>query len=362
MGPFDVAWLTATVRLATPLLFAASGELVSERSGVINIGLEGMMLTGAFFAFLGVYLWGSVLLGVLLGMVAGIVLAALMALLSIHARANQIVVGVGLNLLALGITTFVFREVFAGQAEIHLNRPTPIAVPGLSKIPVLGDALFHQTLFVYAAFAGVILVWFVLYRTTWGLALRATGELPAAADSAGLPVSGIRWVGTLTAGAMAGLAGSFLSVGQLGLFIEGMSAGRGFLALAAVIFGAWRPFGVLGACLVFGAADALQLRLQAEATVPREVWLAIALVAVAYLALQVAGRRGRPVSGTVIWGSLGVAGLGLALFVIAPRWHFPSQLWLTMPYVLALLALAGLVGRVRMPSALATPYRRGGAT
>jgi simple sugar transport system permease protein len=226
---------------------------------------------------------------------------------------------------------------------------------------VIGRALFNQTLLVYLAFAVVAVVWFVLYRTSWGLAIRAAGEVPAAADTAGVRVTRIRWLGTLAAGALAGMAGGFLSVGQLGFFIEGMSAGRGFLALAAVIFGGWRPVGVLAACLVFGAGDALQLRLQAEATVPRQVWLAIGLVAVAWIVATRVGRRERlRASPGALAAGLLVAGIGGSLFAIDPAWHFPSQLWLTLPYLLALLALAGLVGRVHMPSSLAIPYRRGG--
>ncbi|MFN8233133.1 MAG: ABC transporter permease [Actinomycetota bacterium] len=284
-----------------------------------------------------------------------------MALLSINARADQIVIGVGLNLLALGVTTFIFREVFAGQPEAHLARPEPIALPILSRIPVIGSALFDQTLLVYLAFAGVAVVWFVLQRTHAGLAIRAAGEVPAAADTAGVRVEGVRWAGTLIAGSMAGLAGAFLSVGQLGFFIEGMSAGRGFLALAAVIFGGWRALGVLGACLVFGAADALQLRLQAEETVPPEVWLALAIVTVAYLLLTARRRRGQGRRGPLgLVLGLAIAALGVALFALAPAWHFPSQLWLSQPYVLALIALAGFEGRARMPSAIAVPYRRGG--
>jgi simple sugar transport system permease protein len=360
VGPFDVAWLTATVRLATPLLFASTGETVSERAGILNIGLEGMMLCGAFFSYLGAWLWGSLLLGILLGVLAGAVLASLMALLTIHARADQIVVGVGLNLMAIGVTTFAYRQIFTSRTEVHLARPQPLHLPLLSKIPVVGPALFSQTLLVYLAFIGVAVTWFVLYRTSWGLAIRAAGEVPAAADTAGISVARIRWFGTLTAGAMAGAAGAFLSVGQLGLFQEDMSAGRGFLALAAVIFGGWRPFGVLAACLVFGAADALQLRLQAYANIPRQVWLVVALIALAYVVATRLGTRAALRSWLGLAIGVAVAGVGVGLFAVGPRIHFPPQLWLTVPYLLALLALAGLVGRVRMPTALAIPYRRGG--
>lgn len=320
------------------------------------------MLSGAFFSFLGTWLWHDLFLGILLGVFSGVVVAAIMALVTIQARANQIVVGVGLNLMALGVTTYAYRQIFTSRTEVHLNRPHVVAIPLLSKIPVVGPVLFSHTLFVYLAFFGVAAAWFVLYRTSWGLAIRAAGEVPAAADTAGMSVSRIRWIGTLTAGGMAGLGGAFLSVGQLGLFVEGMSAGRGFLALAAVIFGGWHPIGVLGACLVFGAADALQSRLQAYANIPNEVWLVVGVVSLAYVIWTWVGGRG--VSRSWVGTAVGVAvfGVGLAMFAVAPQIHFPPQLWLTMPYLLALLALAGLVGRVRMPASLAVAYRRGGET
>jgi general nucleoside transport system permease protein len=361
MGPFDTAWLASVILLSTPLVLAATGELMSERGGILNIGLEGMMLSGAFFSFLGTYLWHNVLLGVVTGMAAGIVVALVMALLCIRFRSDQIVVGVGLNLLALGVTTFTFREIFSAQNEVHLAYPAPVSIPLLSRIPVIGPTIFHQTLLGYFAFVSVGLAWFTLYRTSFGLAIRAAGEVPAAADTAGVSVNGIRTVGACIAGAMAGAAGAYLSVGRLGLFNEGMTGGRGFLALAVVIFGGWTPIGVMGAALVFGAADALQLRLQSYESIPRQVWLAIALVGVAYLvSIHIRDRsRAAPITGTVV--GLAAVGVGLALFVIRPDWQFPPQLWLTLPYVFALLALAGLVSRARMPSALATVYRRGEA-
>jgi simple sugar transport system permease protein len=362
MGPFDTAWLASVVLLSVPLILAATGELMSERGGVLNIGLEGMMLSGAFFSFLAVYLWHDVTLGVATGMVAGVVVALLMALLCVRLRSDQIVVGVGLNLLALGVTTFAFREIFATQAEVRLAYPQPIALPLLSELPLVGRPVFRQTALGYLAFVAVGAAWFVLYRTSFGLALRAAGEVPAAADTAGVGVNRVRTLGTCVAGAMGGAAGAYLSVGRLGIFNEGMSGGRGFLALAAVIFGGWHPLGVMGAALVFGAADALQLRLQSYAAIPREVWLAVTVVALVYLVVTRMRRRpeGGSVVGTVV--GLAVAGIGIVLFVLEPDWQFPPQLWLTLPYVFALLALAGLVGRVRMPSALATPYRRGDET
>jgi general nucleoside transport system permease protein len=357
MGPFDVSWLASAIKLATPLILAGTGELIAERTGVINIGLEGMMLSGAFFGFLISWLTDGFWLGVIAGAGAGMAIAALMALLSINIRADQIVVGVGLNILALGVTTFTFRQIFLSRGEVILSQPAPLRIPLLSHLPILGRALFSQTMLVYVAFVLVAVAWFVLYRTSWGLAIRAAGEVPSAADTAGVSVAKIRWIGTLVAGAMSGVAGAFLSIGQLGLFVEGMSAGRGFIALAAVIFGGWGPFGVMGAGLVFGGADALQIRIQAAPSVPRQVWLALAIVAVLYVAIRSRSADRLSALGYLI-GTVVVAA-GVLLFAMAPDLKFPPQLWLAVPYVLALLALAGVVGRVRMPSALAVPYRRG---
>jgi ABC-type uncharacterized transport system permease subunit len=361
VSPFDAAWLGATIRLSTPLLFAATGELVAERSGVLNIGLEGMMLVGAFFSFLASYFSHSFWLGVLTGLVAGMALATIMALVSVQARADQIVTGVGLNIVAAGLTTFLYREIFSSRPAIQLHLPRSIALPGLSRIPDIGPNVFRQTALVYLAFLSVGVVWLILYRTTWGLAIRASGEVPAAADTAGQNVNRIRWFCTMAAGALAGVGGAYLSVGRIGFFTEGMSAGRGFIALAAVIFGEWNPGGVLLASLALGAADALQLRLQAEPAVPRAVWLVLAVAAAAYAASSFRTAHGRQRPIRVLVSTLGWFGVGLGLFFAAPQWHFPPQLWLALPYIFALVVLSRAVRRVRTPTALTVPYVRAGA-
>ncbi len=354
MGVFDAFWLATTLRLSTPLILASSGELLAERTGVLNIGLEGFMLAGAFFGFLGTYLSGSFLVGIVFAIVAGVIFAAAMAFLSIRLSADQIVVGIGINILALGLTSFVFREVFSGP-QVLLERPAPWRWPILSGIPGIGEALFAQPGWVYAALVVVVAVWFVLQRTTWGLSMRATGELPEAADTAGSSVFRNRWVATLVAGGLAGAGGSFLSI-ELGVFIEGMTNGRGYLALAAVIFGRWRAPGVLLACLLFGGADALQLRLQAEATVPLEVWLVLALLGPAYL---VARRRSMRSHHPLALAAIAcVTLLGIALALAQPQFTLPAQLWRTFPFVLTIVVLAGFIGRSWMPSTLAIPYSR----
>jgi ABC-type uncharacterized transport system permease subunit len=357
VGPFDASWLVATIGLTTPILLAAIGELVAERAGLFNIGLEGMMLLGAFVAFITSWQTGSAWLGVVAGMVGGVVLAALMAFLSIEARADQVVVGVGLNILALGVTTFSFEQIFASRPQALLNPMQPLAIPGLSHLPYVGKALFDQPPPGYLAYLAVPAAWFFLYRTTWGLAVRAGGELPEAVETAGLSVRNVRWLAELAAGALAGAGGAFLSVVTLGLFIQGMSAGRGYIALAAVIFGGWRPFGVLGACFVFGGADALQLRLQAVGLIPRQVWFVLFAAPLVYFAYRRLRRRSH-VRLRAPGFSAAIAIAGVVLFALAPSMSLPSQLWLALPYLLTLFVLAGFAGRPRMPSALAVPLRR----
>jgi simple sugar transport system permease protein len=357
MGPFDVALLATIIGVTTPILLAASGELISERAGVLNVGLEGMMLGGAFVAFLVAYELHSMVLGVLAGVAAGLAFAVIMAALAVEAKADQIVVGIGINVLAVGITGFAFDEIFSDRAAARVHTMDKVALPGLSSLGGVGDALFNQPLLIYVAFLVIPAVWVLLYRTRWGLSIRSVGELPVAADTAGVNVRATRWLATMTAGALAGLGGAYLSLVDLGLFRQEMSAGRGFLALAAVIFGRWRPRGVLLACLLFGSADALQLRLQAGGSVPAEIWLLIAGVAAAYLLRRLAvARRVMPVA---VAGAICAAAIALA--VSSPQISLPNQLWLALPFLLALAALAGAAARVRMPAALTLPYRRGEA-
>lgn len=367
LTPFDTLWLAAAVRLAVPVALAALGELVSERAGVLNIGLEGMMLAGAFFSFWAAKETGNLLVGAVGGVCAGAALSALMAGLSIYARADQIIVGVGINILALGLTTVAFRAISPGEAAVRIENMEPLAVPVLSSIPTVGDVLFRQIPLVYVLYVFLPVTWFLLYRTTWGLSIRASGETPVAADTAGISIHRVRSVAVLIAGGAAGLAGAFLSIGQLGTFVEGMSGGRGFLALAAVIFSGWRPLRVIGAAFVFGGADALQLRLQGD-EVPRVVWLVVLLVLVAGLLLGLHGRakraKAKPRQAARFRADAGVLVALAAIVVVgtvfwlAPAWEIPSQLWLALPYLLSLVVLAVASGRGRMPSALGIPYSR----
>jgi simple sugar transport system permease protein len=355
IGPFDASWLESTLILTTPILLAAIGELISERAGVLNVGLEGMMLAGAFVSFWVAYETGSLALGVAGGLAAGVSLGVVMALLTVDARADQIVSGVGINIVGIGLTTFLFDQVFGLKGLVELDRIGSVPVPLLSSIPDFGPALFDHDVVFYFAFLSVPLAGLLLYRTKWGLSIRGAGEAPAAVDTAGVGVRRVRWGGVLTASAMAALGGVFLSLVMLGVFRQEMTAGRGFLALVAVIFGRWHPAGVLGACLVLGGTDALQLRLAGRGVVAPEVWLVLGVVAAAFAVRELTRLR-RPRT-LVITGAGALA--GFALFATSPDVELPAELWRALPFLIALAVLAGSLGRARMPAVLTLPYTRG---
>lgn len=258
------ALLQATLRMAAPLVYTAVGETYSERAGVINIGLEGLMLIGACTAYTAVFFTGSLGLGVLLAALVAALFGLGFAYLTITIKANQIVIGAALNMVGLGVTGFVYRTVFAqtGRASpIETFKAAPI--PLLSDIPFVGPILFDQNVLVYGMFLLVPIASLVLYKTSLGLAIRAVGEYPQAVDTAGLPVLPLRYAMVLLAAVLAGIGGAYLPTAHANQFVEGMTAGRGFIALAMVVFGRWTPLGSLWAGLFFGAAFALQLRLQA---------------------------------------------------------------------------------------------------
>jgi ABC-type uncharacterized transport system permease subunit len=256
-GAFS-AFLESGVRFATPLAYAALGELVAERAGVINIGLEGAIISGAFGAlvFAGS---GGVALGFAGGALAGVLIAAVFAMFVVTLRTDQIIAGTAMSMLGLGLTGTLYRTMY-GTSGASLHTPTiaPEAVPGLSAIPILGPALFNQPVITYALYAIVPALAWWFYRSAAGLALRAVGEHPEAARAAGISPDRVQWAAILFGGAMGGIAGATLVLAQVGTFAEGMSAGRGFIAIAIVVLGRWTPFGVAGAALVFGTASALQ--------------------------------------------------------------------------------------------------------
>jgi len=291
-------FIEASVRVATPLALAALGETLAERGGMINLGIEGAMLGGALAAALASGAMGPEA-GLLAGAAAGMLLATLFGGVAIGARANQIITGTAVTLLATGLTGAIYRRVY-GNAGAALTIPTlpTLAIPGLSRIPIAGQALFAQALTTYLVYLLVPLLWWLLNRTRWGLALSAAGEAPGAAAAHGVPVRRVRMTAVVAGGAMTGLGGATLVLAQVGTFAEQMTAGRGFIAIAIVVLGAWQPLRVAAAALLFGAAAALQFLFQA---------------------------LGTPV---------------------------PYQFFLMMPYLLALAALAGRIGRVRAPAAL----------
>ncbi len=303
----------SAVRLATPIAITAAGAAICERSGVVNIALEGLMLIAAFAGVVCALFTGSLWLGVVAAVLASMTFAALHAWASINLRADQVVSGTAINILALGVTGFLMESIFGhpGTTESVQTIPPVFDFPTggeslLAKIWTWIDVmLLSYTPIVYIGiFLSIFLTW-AMYRTSWGLRLRALGEHPRAADTVGVSVLGGRWVAVLISGAMAGLAGANLTLEQVGQFTENMTNGRGFIALAANIFGRWIPGGAYLASLLFGFADALQLRLQ----------------------------------------------------LFSDKINIPPQFFLMLPYVLTVIVLAGVMGRAIAPAAVGKPYK-----
>lgn len=290
-----VPFLEATIRTATPLGFAALGELVTERAGVINIGLEGAIIAGCFGALVAAG-QGGLVVGFAGGMFAGMAIAALFACFVVTLRTDQIIAGTAMTLLGLGLTGTLYRWVYgAGGAALTTPTIAPLAIPGLVAIPILGPALFRQSLATYALYAFVPLIAWWLRSTHAGLALRATGEHAEAAAAAGISPKRVRWAAILFGGAMGGLCGATLVLAQVGTFNEGMSAGRGFIAIAIVVLGRWSAFGTAAAALVFGAAFALQYLFQATGwAVPYQLFLAFPYVLTLVLLAVLRGRAAAP--------------------------------------------------------------------
>jgi simple sugar transport system permease protein len=308
-----ITWSTifaAMLVYATPLTYAALGGMFSERSGVVNIGLEGMMLTGAFFGAYGADKTGSWGLGILIGVLSGCALGLVHAVFAIHLRADQIVGGTAINFLALGVTGYLYNDIYGNNGTPN-NLP---AIPNihlgfLSSVPPHGFGNFLESVFgdlnlmIWLSFAVLLVAWLVLFRTGIGLRIRSVGEHPRAADTVGISVYGIRYASVVTSGGLAAMGGVFLSIGFVNSFTENMTAGRGFIALAALIFGKWRPFGAFGACLLFGFASALAPQFQN-----------------------------------------------------VQSWQQYQVLFEALPYLLTLIAVAGLIGRSIPPAADGKPY------
>jgi general nucleoside transport system permease protein len=310
-----ITWSTifgATLVFATPLTYAALGGMFSERSGVVNIGLEGMMLIGAFFGAYGADKTGSWALGIVIGIVSGCLLGLVHAFFAINLRADQIVSGTAINFLALGITGYLYNDIYGNNGtpdnlpaipNVHLGFLSSIPPHGLGNF--LGSVLGDLNLMIWISYAVLILSWVILFRTAIGLRIRSVGEHPRAADTVGISVYGIRYASVVASGGLAAMGGVFLSIGFVNSFTENMTAGRGFIALAALIFGKWRPFGAFGACLLFGFASALAPQFQN-----------------------------------------------------VESWQTYGTLFEALPYLLTLVAVAGLIGRSIPPAADGKPYQK----
>jgi simple sugar transport system permease protein len=293
----------ATLAAAVLLLLPALGGTISERSGVVNIAMEGMMLTGAFFAVTADLAWKNVWLATLAAMVAGALMATIHAVVSIRFRADQIVSGIAINIFAAGLTVFLVNRIYGLQDIGHVppeNMLPYINIPVLSQIPFFGKVFFQQNVIVYVALVVLVLMHILLFRTRLGLRIRAVGEHPQAADTAGINVFRLRYGSVITSGVLSGLAGAFLAIGISNTFVPGMTDGRGYIALAAMIFGKWTPFGAFIACLIFG--------------------------------------------------------LGQAIYDNNSIIHISPYFLSMLPYLLTLLVLAGLVGRSTPPAADGLPY------
>ena len=298
------SFLSTLIRMATPLLIAGLGLVFSANAGIVNIGTEGFMLLGALMGCAGSFWTNSALCGALIAMVITMLFSAVFAFFVLNMQADQTVVGTAINIFASGLTITLNRIIFnTADGVPMIDTYEPWAVPGLSRIPVIGE-LFNQSVVCYLAFLAVPLVWFIMKKTHLGLEVRSVGENPRASDTLGINVNRTRWMTILLSGLLSGLAGSYMSMGQLSFFTEGMVSGKGFMALAVVVLGCYSAYGVLGASLIFGAGMALQYRLQATTTV------------------------------------------------------IPYQFITMLPYVITLVAVCGFIRKSRAPAATAMAYTK----
>ncbi|GAA3627883.1 ABC transporter permease [Microlunatus ginsengisoli] len=305
--PFPVAnQFAGTLSLATPLVLGALCGVLCERSGVVNVSIEGQFLTAAFAAAVVGSVTQSVTAALIAAVIAGVVMAALLALFAITYLVNQVVLGVVLNLLAVGITGFLFDQLVQPAADKYNSAPVleTIAIPGLSKIPFFGRVLFEQTILAYLAAISVVVVWLILFKSIWGLRIRSVGEHPEAADTVGISVRAIRWSAVLAGGVFAGLGGAYFTLASTGSFSKEFTVGNGFIALAALIMGRWHPVYAAVMALFFGFVTQMASQLQTLST------------------------------------------------------PMPSQFLLILPYIATIIAVAGLVGRVRAPAADGIPYEK----
>lgn len=306
-SPVVQGFLSASMRLAVPILLAALGGAFNEKSGVLNIGMEGMMIVGSLVGFVTAFFMHSLWLGVVSAVMSGMLLGIVLGFFVITLDADQVVAGLALSLLCVGVTSLLFRVIFGvGTASPRVNSFEALPIPFLGDIPVLGPLLFRQSPLGYITYALVVLSFFVIYRSSWGLSIISTGENPEAAETLGVNVNRTRYTSLMISGGFCALGGAFLSIDATGLFINNMTAGRGYIALALLILGRRHPFGLAAAALMFGAADALQLRTQ-------------------------------------------ILNIGI-----------PFQFMLMLPYILTMIVLAAFVRRIDNPAALGVHYTHGG--
>ena len=295
--------------LSVPLIYGAMAGVLSERAGVINIAIEGQLLAGAFMSGVLCSLTQNKIVGLIAAPIAGAMISYLLAVFSIKYGIDQVILGFVLNVLVIGLTNFLYKRLLIPYQGTWNSGTifSPLPIPFLSKIPIIGPIFFDQTIIVYFMYVVVALIHFGLFSTKWGLRVRAVGEHPTAAESVGIDVNKVRFRNVVLAGAVAGLGGAFFTLGAVGMFAREMTAGKGFIALAAVIFGRWSPLGAVAAALLFGFADNLQ-------------------------------------------GVLSITGTSI-----------PSEFMLMVPYIATIIAVSGFVGRVRAPAADGIPYKRGGS-
>lgn len=302
---FLTAFLSATVRLAIPLIYGGLGETIAEKTGILNIGMEGVMLSGAFFSFAGAWFSGNLFVGLLCGMLGGLAVSLLHGFLSIFLAKDQSVSGLALNMFMLGVTGFLYKLMSTGQDYQQIDTFQTMPIPVLSKIPLIGEAFFNRDILTYMLYVLLILTWLFYKKTNYGLSFAAIGEHPRAAASAGIPVHKYQWIAMIFNGILGGIGGAYLVLVQLGVFTENMISGRGYIALATVILGRYTPFGMFGAAILFGAANALQIRLQ-------------------------------------------TIGIAVSPFLLG-----------ILPYAITLIAMIGSIGKNTKPEALSEPYIKG---
>jgi general nucleoside transport system permease protein len=289
-------YYAASLRMTTPILLVAMGAIFCERAGIMNIATEGFMLMGCMTAVVATYFLGSPWLGLIAAGLAGFVLSIFFSFFVLNLGTHQIVTAVALNIFALGATSIIFRSIFGAMSTSPQIKGLPIwRIPVLADIPVIGNIFFNQSPLVYLAFMLVPIAHLFMFHTKWGLNIRAVGETPRAADTVGINVMRVRWMTILLSGLVAGLAGAFLSIGQTTIFQEGMTAGRGYIAYTAIVFGKWQPFYSMIGTIIFGFADSLQLRIQTRgADLPYQFAMMIPYILTILAIIFAAGRAAWP--------------------------------------------------------------------